>query len=354
MRMQSGLKIGRYPVALFHPGSGCGHFLSIAEMAQMGQGGFPSVIEALTTIFTPPTDCSPGPTFTLGNGKNDSFIFNSSYLDTFIHGYTSSCLPTAALDIIYDLTNYAGAKGYSPGLCPSGWATASAAYSPPQTTAFCCPEGWNVYTTGNYRDFNCTSGPSDAFVISGDLTTTYTTNNVILMRGIAVTQADSDKALLASATAPSSTTTSTSTAPNSDSSSLSTTATPGASVSSGTAPTATNPEPEPGPGLSTGAKAGIGVGAAIGALLVIGIVIFVLWRKRRQRKATPDQSPLGSSDKFEKAELSGEPKQVPELKATNLYEADGTGRPGEMSNANVRAELEGDWRGWEVPGHGSR
>lgn len=37
-------------------------------------------------------------------------------------------------------------------------------------------------------------------------------------------------------------------------------------------------------GLSTGAKAGIGVGAALGALLIIGLLVFFLLRRRRQKK----------------------------------------------------------------------
>lgn len=37
-------------------------------------------------------------------------------------------------------------------------------------------------------------------------------------------------------------------------------------------------------GLSIGAKAGIGVGAALGALLIIGLLVFFLLRRRRQKK----------------------------------------------------------------------
>ena len=39
-----------------------------------------------------------------------------------------------------------------------------------------------------------------------------------------------------------------------------------------------------GGGLSTGAKAGIGVGAALGALLLIGVLLWFLFRRRRQSK----------------------------------------------------------------------
>jgi hypothetical protein len=107
-------------------------------MGGMGQPIAEYLIEPLTTIFTPPPNCI-GPTYTLGGGQNDTLISNSSYGDTLIHGYTSSCLPISALDIIYNPLPVNLQVGYSPGLCPSGWSTATAVYNPPKTSVFCCP-----------------------------------------------------------------------------------------------------------------------------------------------------------------------------------------------------------------------
>lgn len=54
-----------------------------------------------------------------------------------------------------------------------------------------------------------------------------------------------------------------------------------------------------------------------------------------------------------KAELPGDGKE-PQLNEMNhdknaLHEAEGAGQPPEADAANVRAELEGDWHGWEAP-----
>lgn len=103
----------------------------------MGQPIAEYLIEPLTTIFTPPAGCN-GRTYTIASGDNDTIISYSSYATTLVHGYTSSCLP----DHAYEIQSPEGANivpGYSPGLCPSGWATASAAVEPPTTTAFCYP-----------------------------------------------------------------------------------------------------------------------------------------------------------------------------------------------------------------------
>lgn len=93
------------------------------------------------------------------------------------------------------------------------------------------------------------------------------------------------------------------------------------------------------PGLSTGAEAGIGIGVAVTALLCVGLGLFA-WRRRKP-------SSIVLEDAYQKAELPGQCKEWPEFGVDEVYEADGTGRPPEVQG-NVRAELESEWRGWEV------
>lgn len=110
-------------------------------------------------------------------------------------------------------------------------------------------------------------------------------------------------------------------------------------------------------GLSTGAKAGIGVGVGIGGLiLIVGITLLALFRRRR-RKSRGDAENETEASTFDKAELPGEGKAIPELSAQiQILEADPKEKPQEMDSSNdkphekpqeldsmvVRAELEGD------------
>lgn len=61
----------------------------------------------------------------------------------------------------------------------------------------------------------------------------------------------------------------------------------------------------------------------------------------------PSQS---EREEFEKAELPVEGKDLPtyeqEIKA---HEANEDTKPSEMATDNILAELDGHWRGWEVP-----
>lgn len=78
--------------------------------------------------------------------------------------------------------------------------------------------------------------------------------------------------------------------------------------------------------------------------------------RRRKRRQTPQEQ---SDDFSGKPELDGEgrsfaelhskdrPRQ--ELAARNMYEADGVQKPGELGSGDMPAELDGTWRGWEVP-----
>jgi hypothetical protein len=202
-------------------------------------------------------------------------------------------------------------------------------------------------------NFSCQSYGTPTIISGGD-TSVLTTEIPQYAKGIAVYYANSDQFAIATTT-------------SSDSRRMSTltgffsvtTADPGATAASVAYTTATGtlsatgmlsatPPPSPS-GLSTGAQAAIGIGVAVVAILLASILAFFLLRRRRRRKSSSDQ--VSDAGTFEKSELPGKGLERAELNDTSVNEVDGTGRPWEMDPDNVRAELEGDWRGWEAPGH---
>ena len=131
-------------------------------------------------------------------------------------------------------------------------------------------------------------------------------------------------------------------------------------VSNGTASNATTENPVNG-GLSASAQAGIGVSATLGGIIFAGL-FWYLWNKRRRQTA---RSPDKDSNEHMKAELPGESRDIPEADQRGArHEVNGVQKPGELNPNDVRAELlgsrteaaelEGHWRGWEVPGHVQR
>lgn len=106
-------------------------------------------------------------------------------------------------------------------------------------------------------------------------------------------------------------------------------------------------------GLSSGEKAGIGVGAALGGLAICASALFFFWRRRRRNQK---RSPSPTADPGGKAELPGEGREAHTDELDNdrqIHEMTGVGKPAMLDHMNVRAELEGDWRGWEAPSHGT-
>lgn len=92
-------------------------------------------VQALNTTFTPPASCF-APTFTLSPLGNDAFG-SISDLYSVERGYTSACyaantsasvVVTASRDgVVY--TTPVARYYYSPGNCPTGYTTASAAFT---------------------------------------------------------------------------------------------------------------------------------------------------------------------------------------------------------------------------------
>lgn len=99
-----------------------------------------------------------------------------------------------------------------------------------------------------------------------------------------------------------------------------------------------------------GREVGLGVGLGVGIPLLICLGAITYWMLRRRRRKNvqavqPVEEPLAG-----KAELHSESKKIPELpEDATLHEAGGFAKPPEADNANMRAELESDWRGWEAP-----
>jgi hypothetical protein len=104
-------------------------------------------------------------------------------------------------------------------------------------------------------------------------------------------------------------------------------------------------------GLSAGEKAGIGVGASIGGLLIIGLMFFLFWRRRKRQQREGGRAYVDA-----KAELEGDParayrkgeakKGAAELEGRDIAEA--PQKVEEIGDRTSRYELEGNWRGNEL------
>lgn len=95
------------------------------------------------------------------------------------------------------------------------------------------------------------------------------------------------------------------------------------------------PEPES-TGLSTGAKAGIGVGVSLGVLLVLGVVSFTMWRRRKAKKQRA--APVPASDGQNELADDGKTHQIDS--AGEMFETSGEGKVNK--NKTSLAEVEGD------------
>ena len=98
-------------------------------------------------------------------------------------------------------------------------------------------------------------------------------------------------------------------------------------------------------GLSTGAKAGIGIAAALFAIIIAAGAWYLLVKRgrRKQRPATEWSKPELHGDSVTHQEGGHQER----LASGAVAEAPDTGRPPEMAS-NVRAELDGNWRGHEI------
>ncbi|KAH6717814.1 hypothetical protein BKA61DRAFT_598399 [Leptodontidium sp. MPI-SDFR-AT-0119] len=89
-------------------------------------------------------------------------------------------------------------------------------------------------------------------------------------------------------------------------------------------------------GMSTGAKAGIGIGAGLGAIAILGILVFAI---RYKRKSAARKGRVGR-ERFEKAELDGSGKYLV-AKAGEIEIGGEVTKPVELDGKERRAEMEG-------------
>ena len=283
-------------------------------------------IYSLTTTFTPPTACLEPTYFLFPDGLD--VLTTETYVGyvgsvggltvantetSIFRGVSSACFPP----------QFTNKVSYSPGVCPSGYATLHTDFADSIYTATCCPSGmlYNApYTT-------CLSlALDDLSIVQHSATTTLQAANqslYLLAPPITVAYHTSDLTLwtttaASAASAPTSIVTPTSNSVHGGSSDQ----------------------------LTTGAQAGIGVGVALGLLAIVAATMLLLRRRRRN---------LASSHKemtdlhLTKAELHDEGKTNAELgEEAAIYEVHSLSKPQEMDSMNVRAELESGWRGWEA------
>ncbi|KAL2871592.1 uncharacterized protein BJX67DRAFT_166568 [Aspergillus lucknowensis] len=226
----------------------------------------------LTSIFTPPPECSTSWTFERSayNGvENGLFVQNvvSTDLDT-------SCFPSGFNQVGRATTDD---TFFSPGACPAGYTTNTGATTVASTTtASCCLSDYYFLISDSQQGCVSTfTGTTFVAARAGglgsdvDLTTSTTASGTIQMwaQPITIMYQESDLSYYTStssssvSTTPSSSTITTTSPPRPDSDT---------SSDSGT--------------LSGGAKAGIAVGSIVGALLLLGLG-FVFWRRLGKKKA---------------------------------------------------------------------
>lgn len=98
--------------------------------------------------------------------------------------------------------------------------------------------------------------------------------------------------------------------------------------------------PTPTPVLTKGATAGVIVGTLAGLVLMLSALLALMRYLRARRDHHPDH-PSNLTDFLAGGKLKRRSKQGPQ-------EMEGKGRPAEADAGNVRAELEGEWRGNEI------
>lgn len=192
--------------------------------------------EALTTLFTPPPDCSNPSAYATTYHSNNHYVYQ---LDSGIQ--RPSCYPSGYSSII-EASSY-----FSPGVCPLSYEYVSTSTTRGTTIAVCCPCG--LHTRAG---FSCTqtitAGGWLRFASTGYGATAYA-------NPISVAWQEADLHLFEPKNAP--------------------------VLALKTSGLGLNQRD----GLSTGAAAGIGVAGTIGGLLLTGLVTWLVRRKYKSRPA---------------------------------------------------------------------
>ncbi|PVH96169.1 hypothetical protein DM02DRAFT_674992 [Periconia macrospinosa] len=290
---------------------------------------------SVTTIFTPPPDCSM------------RWIYNSSVGLNFVSNFIRPekiPLPGVASNYFEEcVPNMAASARYSPGVCPSGMDIDKIKFyeSSQVWGARCCSSGWTSDTIFCATTFSTPWTALVAYTESGstywDATVKGVTkrNFTTVSSGVAfgtqihimwnANDLNSFPPAYASSLAkrigiPYPTTTPTTTPSPGSTSEI-----PRPTQSGGEEPPPTSSESQ----LSTSAKTGIGVGSAIGAIaIMIALIAVLLWRKRQRQHGKIHSSEM---DGAALAQLSGDNSTL------NMVEAD--------PNAAVIPEVSGASRG---------
>ncbi|OOO11097.1 hypothetical protein OAory_01075670 [Aspergillus oryzae] len=276
----------------------------------------------LTTIFTPPPDCSTSWTF--APTGPDSLV-NGILLQNAI-SHVTSCYPPGFSNTGRAMATHV----FSPGYCPIGYTSADITINGPTTTATCCPSNHNYYkTTVNDNNFP----PTPLVGCLSSMESTITTRVPLAIPGsekdtlvsapltmwaqpIMVMLQSTDLSLYgAVSTSSSATPTPAVSAPQLTSTTLPTPtflapySTPITSAAPSTlmtptistAPTepttsidSTEPNPPESTALSPSAKAGIGIGAAaLGLAVFIIAVVTRIFRRRKRPQSNPTPQTTG-------------------------------------------------------------
>ncbi|KAI0973089.1 hypothetical protein F4678DRAFT_459943 [Xylaria arbuscula] len=253
----------------------------------------------LTTTFTPQgPDCAS--TF-LGRGSNDEWVQYG------VGGSPSSACYPSSFDPHQSFY-------YSPGICPSGYTAACTAEISVSGNAAaqqltCCPESYSCHPNRGTDPFACISvlDGTKTFSVStysfekdennsttkidiGTTTAVYFNIYLLAYGPLVIPPGGDDTSTTGSITSTS--------ASGSAATSSAASATPGTSIAS--TPTQSNtPSTTPhestngSSGLSRGAVAGISVGSVLAAVLLVGVVAFLIAR-RRKRSKNPSTAIVGS------------------------------------------------------------
>ncbi|PLB47692.1 hypothetical protein P170DRAFT_426923 [Aspergillus steynii IBT 23096] len=245
---------------------------------------------AMTTRFTPPTDCATSWTY-------EPYSYNSVAPSGLImqncNSIVRSCFPSG----FAGEGRKAPGQIYSPGYCPMGYTSADVAIKGPVTSAICCLSDYS-YTASVMHYSNLPSATyagctSELHESSSTIVSARAKENnrgtqvqgpiVMWAQPITIQLEASDLSLFVPVT--STTESSSEPTPTPKQTSSDTTRSTG-SASSAAQPSqdVTSTGDSGSSGLSTGAKAGIGIGAAVGGVAILGVLAFWLFRRRSPKK----------------------------------------------------------------------
>ncbi|KAK9792852.1 hypothetical protein AB5N19_00124 [Seiridium cardinale] len=327
--------------------------MSVTDISKSGNGASftQTSASALTTIFTPNSDCTAASAYASTTWAGNQWAYQ---LDSGMS--KSTCYPSS-----FSAYQYKSGYWYSPGVCPLSYNYVATSINrptsgPATTLAICCPPGVHSAPVAGWSCYQVLTTSVSDLSFSNTLETTLP-GTTAFANPISVAWQESDLTIFSPASAPllalksqgitfpvQSTTGSVASTTSISSSDI--TPSPSATESANTTASTNN-------GLTTAAAVGIGVGATVGLFAFAGLI---WWFRRHFRIAKRNQK-----DHSAHSEPSYDPSkdamhglglnQYHNHHVTNqdLAEAPDTGMPYEADDRNTRAELYGNWQGHEAP-----